>query len=141
MLRKALTFIILTLTAAAGLYARDIKGSVRDTDGRGIAGVVVSDGLNTVVTDAKGRFKMDADTDSRFVFISTPSGYVSSTLEGKTLFYKELKEDVRKYDFIVEKNAKDDTNHYVIVIADPQISERSALADLATQADDMAEFV
>ena len=141
MLRKILTTVILAVIAAAGLYAKDIKGTVRDTDGNPLAGVVVSDGLNTVQTDAKGRFKMAADEDSRFVFISTPSGYVSSTLGGKTLFYKEIKEDVKKYEFVVEKNSKDDTNHNVIVIADPQISERSELEDLSRQADDIAEFV
>ena len=141
MLRRILTTVILAATATAVLCAKDIKGTVKDTEGKGVAGVVVSDGLNTVQTDAKGRFKMAADEDSRFVFISTPSGYVSSTLDGKTLFYKEIKEDVKKYEFVVEKNSKDDTNHNVIVIADPQISERSELADLAKQADDMAEFV
>ena len=141
MLRKVLTTVILAATATACLCAKDIKGTVKDTEGKGVAGVVVSDGLNTVQTDAKGRFKMSADEDSRFVFISTPSGYISSTLGDKTLFYKEIKEDVKKYEFVVEKNSKDDTNHNVIVIADPQISERSELADLAKQADDMAEFV
>jgi hypothetical protein len=75
------------------------------------------------------------------VFVSTPSGYISSTLSGEDLFYKEIREDVKKYDFILKKNDKDDTNHNVIVIADPQISERSELADLAKQADDMTEFV
>ena len=123
------------------LQAKDIKGTVKDTEGNAVAGVLVSDGLNIVQTDAKGRFKMDADQDSRFVFVSTPSGYISSTLEGKTLFYKEIKDEVKKYDFILEKNAKDDTKHNVIVIADPQISERSELADLEKQADDMAAFV
>ena len=133
MLRKAFTLILLA-AAATSLHAKNIKGSVRDTEGKGIEGVVVSDGLNTVVTDAKGRFKMDADADSRFVFISTPSGYISSTLSGETLFYKEIQEDVRKYDFILKKNDKDDTNHNLIVIADPQISERSELQDLVWSA-------
>ena len=141
MFRKLIATAILAAMATTSLCARDIKGTVKTTDGKVLSGVVVSDGLNIVQTDAKGRFKMDTDEDSRFVFISTPSGYISSTLKGETLFYKEIKEDVKKYDFVVEKNAKDDTNHNVIVIADPQISERSELADLSKQADDMAEFV
>ena len=103
MLRKLLATAILAAMATAGLCARDIKGTVKTTDGKALAGVVVSDGLNIVQTDAKGRFKMDTDEDSRFVFISTPSGYISSTLDGKTLFYKEIKDRVRKYDFVVEK--------------------------------------
>ena len=70
------------MAAGVAADAQAIKGTVKDTDGKAVAGVVVSDGLNTVQTDAKGRFKMVADQDSRFVFISTPSGYVSSTVNG-----------------------------------------------------------
>lgn len=139
-MRKTLLFIVM-IAAAWSADARDIKGTVKDTEGKGIAGVVVSDGLNTVQTDAKGRFRMDADQDSRFVFISTPSGYVSSTLDGPALFYKEISDEIRKYDFIVEKNAKDDTNHNIIVIADPQISERNELPDLQKHSDDITAFV
>ena len=140
-MKKLFIILLVAVNAVCALQAKEIKGTVKDTEGKGVAGVVVSDGLNTVVTDSKGRFKMDADQDSRFVFVSTPSGYISSTLGGKTLFYKEIKDEVRKYDFIIEKNSKDDTNHNVIVIADPQISERSELADLAKQSEDMAECV
>ena len=45
-----------------------ISGTVRCLDGKGVAGVVVSDGLNTVQTDDKGRFVMDTDSESRYVF-------------------------------------------------------------------------
>ena len=92
-MKKTIFISMLAMIAAAGMNAdaRSIRGSVKDTEGKGIAGVVVSDGLNTVQTDAKGTFSMEADQDSRFVFISTPSGYVSSTLEGRNLFYKEIK--------------------------------------------------
>ena len=138
---KKTIILLATIAAAWSAEAKDIKGSVKDTEGKGIAGVVVSDGLNTVLTDAKGRFRMDADQDSRFVFISTPSGYVSSTLDGPTLFYKEISDDIKKYDFIVRKNPKDDTNHNIIVIADPQISERNELPDLQKHSDDITAFV
>lgn len=139
-MKKVLIFAIAVGTAISA-NAESIKGTVKDTEGKGIAGVVVSDGLNTVQTDAKGRFRMNADEDSRFVFISTPSGYISSTLDGSTLFYKEIDPETRKYDFIVEKNAKDDTNHNLIVIADPQISDRSELPDLEKHSDDIAAYV
>ena len=122
------------------LQAKDIKGSVKDTEGNAVAGVLVSDGLNIVQTDEKGNFRMDTDADSRFVFITTPSGYISSTLNGKTLFYKEI-EGNKKFDFIIEKNSKDDTNHNIIVIADPQISERNELPELANHSEDIADFV
>ena len=137
---KKTVISFLLIVNAAGLSAESIKGSVTDTEGNAIAGVVVSDGLNTVQTDARGKFQMETDEDSRFVFISTPSGYVSATLKGKTLFYKEIQKNTKTYDFIVEKNAKDDTNHNVIVIADPQISERDELPELTKHAKDIEEY-
>ena len=42
MLRKVLTTVSLAATATAGLCAKDIKGTVKDTEGKGVAGVVVS---------------------------------------------------------------------------------------------------
>ncbi|MBR2128582.1 MAG: calcineurin-like phosphoesterase C-terminal domain-containing protein [Bacteroidales bacterium] len=143
-MKKLLTFIIAAGTVISA-DAVNIKGTVKTTDGAGLAGVVVSDGLNTVLTDEKGRWEMDADEDSRFVFISTPSGYISSTLEGPTLFYKEIAKDTgrkkKSYDFLVQANPKDDTNHNVIVIADPQISERNELPELEKHSDDITQFV
>lgn len=138
---KHIFTIILCAASVCSMAARDIKGTVKDTDGKGVADVVVSDGLNTTVTDAKGRFRMDADDDSRFVFISTPTGYTSSTLKGGDLFYRELKAGVKNYDFTLTPNDKDDTRHNIVVVADPQISERSELPELAVYADDMAATV
>ena len=140
-MRKIIICFIILAAAVTGADAKDIKGTVKDTDGNPVSGVIVSDGLNTVLTDKKGRFEMDTDNDSRFVFISTPSGYVSTTLKGRTLFYKEISKSTKSYDFLLEKNAKDDTNHNLIVIADPQISERNELPELAKHSDDIAEFV
>ena len=140
-MRKIIIYFIVLAAVATGANAKDIKGTVKDTDGNPVSGVIVSDGLNTVQTDKKGRFEMDTDKDSRFVFISTPSGYVSATLKGKTLFYKEINKNTKSYDFLLEKNSKDDTNHNLIVIADPQISERNELPELAKHSDDISEFV
>ena len=138
---KKIIAIMLAASCIISASAGNLKGTVKDTEGKGIAGVVVSDGLNTVLTDAKGRFKIDADVDSRFLFISTPSGYISSTLEGPSLFYKRIDEEVKRYDFIVRKNLKDDTNHNVIAIADPQISERNELPELQKHSDDITAYV
>ena len=140
-MKKIIICFIIIAATATGAKAKDIKGTVKDTEGNPVSGVVVSDGLNTVLTDKEGCFEMDADEDSRFVFISTPSGYVSATLKGKTLFYKEINNSTTSYDFLIEKNAKDDTNHNLIVIADPQISERNELPELTRHSDDIAEFV
>lgn len=136
--------ILITLLAAAcaviGAKAESIKGTVKSVDGKGIAGVVVSDGLNTVQTDAKGRFRMETDEDSRFVFISTPAGYRSDVFASALSYYRKL--DGRKsYDFIVEKKKHDDTSHNLIVIADPQISDADEFPELLKHSKDMGEYM
>lgn len=138
---KNILISLLFLTAGVlAADAKNIKGTVKDLDGNGVAGVVVSDGLNTVQTDAKGRYTMDTDSESRYLFISTPAGYKSETLEGKTLYYQKLGV-ARNYDFLVEKKDKDDTNHNIIVIADPQISEADEFPELEVHAKDIGAFV
>ena len=140
-MKKILLSFLITALCTISADCKSVKGSVKDARGKGISGVVVSDGLNTAVTKGGGRFKLEVDGDSRFVFISTPSGYVSKTLAGPECFFKELKDGVKSYDFVVTQNKKDDTNHNVIVIADPQISERSELEDLKPYATDIEDFV
>ena len=139
-MKRILITIICIAAAALSLGAKNIKGTVKDTEGKGLARVVVSDGLNVVQTDAKGRFVMDTDSESRFVFVSTPSGYKSAVLKGETLYYKKLGLS-KTYDFVVEKKAKDDTNHNLIVIADPQISDADEFPELEVHAKDIGAFV
>lgn len=122
--------------------AKEIKGTVKDTEGNAISGVVVSDGLLTTVTDSKGRFEIDPDQDSRFIFISTPAGYSSSTSAGNESYFMAIGRNAKKsYDFIVRKKEKDDTRHNLIAFADPQISEADELPQLEEQTKAMGEFV
>ena len=44
-------------------------------DGRGLSGVVVSDGFEVAVTDDKGIYNLESDKTFKYVFISIPSGY------------------------------------------------------------------
>lgn len=138
---KRIFLLCTALLACVAARAEIVKGSVRSTDGKAVAGVVVSDGLNSVQTDKNGAFTLDADGDSRWVFISTPSGYRSSVTPGELEYYKKLRKGVESYDFILEKKSSDDSNHNIIVIADPQISERDELPELEKHADDIAEYV
>ena len=51
-------------------------GKVVDKAGKGIAGVVVNDGMSFTQTDAKGAWSLRTDTTrSKFVSISTPAAY------------------------------------------------------------------
>ena len=140
-MRRLFLSILLSAICIWNADCKSVKGTVKDERGKGIAGVVVSDGLNTTVTKGGGRFKLEVDTDSRFVFISTPSGYISKTLKGQGCFFQELDQNTKSYNFVVTANKQDDTNHNVIVIADPQISERSELEELKEYAVDIEDYV
>ena len=119
--------------------AKDIKGHVR-CGSEGIGGVIVSDGTVTTATDSKGRFRLKADDDSRFVFISTPAGYESPVTDGVITFFKTLSEE-SVYDFELTKKETDDRNHEIIAIADPQVYDRSEFGQLEAAVSDIKEYV
>ena len=45
----------------------NISGTLRDTEGKGVADVIVSDGYKCVKTDSLGRYKMKRDSLARFI--------------------------------------------------------------------------
>lgn len=97
-----------------------IKGRV-EAGGKGLAGVVVSDGYSCTATDSDGNYELYARPDSRFVFVSTPAGYLPDVKEGSIpVFYKEIAGS-DNYDFILKKNHLDDTDHVCIVQSDVQV--------------------
>jgi hypothetical protein len=57
-----------------------------------IAGVVVSDGVNVVKTDAEGRYELLSDKQNGYVFISIPSGYEVPSDGAFPLFWQPLTE-------------------------------------------------
>jgi outer membrane protein assembly factor BamB len=64
----------------AGGVPPPVKGKVRlRRTGMGIAGVMVSDGLNCVRTAKDGTFELPGRERARFVFVTVPSGYSTST--------------------------------------------------------------
>ena len=52
------------------------EGTVKDSAGRPIAGVTVTNGRDAVKTGADGRFKLPEWEASRFISVTPPSGYV-----------------------------------------------------------------
>lgn len=53
-----------------------LYGTVQDNYGKPVAGVLVSDGIQTTETDAEGNWQLFSDlTLRRFVFITIPAGY------------------------------------------------------------------
>lgn len=97
-----------------------ITGSVT-CEGKGIENVVVTDGTRCVLTDKKGMYRIPSLGDSRFVYISTPAGYLTECERTIPKFYHEVDlNKTNRYDFRLRKNPKDDNRHLFVVEADVQ---------------------
>jgi outer membrane protein assembly factor BamB len=98
--RIALMLVLLLpfFTAKAeykGVIYHDLNGnSQRDAGEKGISGVAVSDGLNVVLSDSRGTFRLPGIPETRFIRITVPSGYRCS---GR--FYLKAGSQDHGYDF------------------------------------------
>lgn len=96
--------------------------------GKGVPGVVVSDGFEVVKTDDKGLYQFKSDKVHGYVFISVPSGYeaVSEGVIPKIhqLFTKD-KNEVERVDFpLVEAPGQD--SHTMLVFGDIHLANRTS---------------
>ncbi len=120
-----------------------LKGRVH-SNGKGIAGVAVTDGVNVTSTDKNGYYELLSNNTAEFVYISIPSGYAFPNDKGVTKFYNPITKQngVFKSDFALEKLSVDDRKHNFVVWADPQIiSEKDAELLKTQSAPDLAELV
>jgi len=104
----------------------NVKGRVVDTAGKGVAGVVVSDGTQCVRTLVDGSFFMTSTVANvKFVHISTPSGYLPPVSGGIPRFYKAKADVTPKggiYDFgdFVLTPVANPGRFTLLITADPQ---------------------
>ena len=87
-------FLVVSIMQAA-IYPDPVEGVVT-CKGKGLAGVVVTDGFDVVLTDAQG------------------GGHIA--------FFFPLKKGRLKYDFELKRNLKDDMKHVFMVQTDVQVS-------------------
>ena len=77
-----------------------VSGYVRNSSGKGIAGVAVSDGFSVVPTNSDGYYSLACSSDTWYIFLSIPSEYEVPTNEyGQPCFYKKYDPDQKQYDF------------------------------------------
>lgn len=120
---KRLLTLLVVITATFVANAAAIRGRVV-CDGKGVEGVVVTDGIRATRTDAKGQYKLKIDyTRSRLVYISVPSGYEVPSVRGfMPDFYRPIKEREKEYDFTLR--AVDQSSYHLIVSADIHVRNR-----------------
>lgn len=103
-----------------------VRGTLTDSLGNPISGVVVSDGFSCTVTNDNGRYIFMRDKNARFVWFSVPSDYEIPThsLSDRTAcFYQPLSTKRNVYDFTLKRLPNGAENDYrLIVFGDPQIT-------------------
>lgn len=120
----------LIIENAVDLNIPDIAGmtlkGVVYCENKPLPNVVVSDGYNVVQTDEQGRYYIQSDKKSGFVFISIPGNYevVVKDNNQPVFFYRLAKDDsVEQHDF--ELTATDNTNHVLLALADMHLANRN----------------
>lgn len=100
-----------------------VRGQVR-ADGRGVAGVGVTDGLSYVDTAADGTFELISRADRPFVYLTLPAGYaIPQQAAGTARLFQPLAPDARgeaTARFDLTRSEVPDADHAFLVLADPQ---------------------
>ena len=110
----------------------NLMGKVTDSSGKGIGGVVVSDGLQCTATNDDGMYYMKIDVPGvKFIFISSPSGYTPPVSDGCPVFYKLLSNQKKSDGIYVVDDFKltpvDNPGRVTVIFtADPQPRPSSA---------------
>jgi hypothetical protein len=122
---------------------KKISGSVL-AKGKGLKGVIVSDGYSVVATDNSGKYEMELHPNAVAIFVSTPAGYAFTHEKGLARHYRMVQDtNLRKaINFELEPLAGDDTHHQFIIWADPQVkNEKDVARMMAESVPDVQKFV
>ncbi len=109
----------------------DLVGLISDTStGKGIPGVVVSDGYDCVATDANGVYQFKSNSLTRIIYFSTPSEYKIRVggYPSKPETYKSIKPDGSRIrtDFALTPLEGGKENNWTFIgIGDPQCATSS----------------
>ncbi len=96
-------------------------------EGRKLAGVEVSDGVEVTLTDTFGIYRLHSSKSMGYVFVSTPSGYEPPMSGNSPQFYKRLvpmkRDQLETVDF--ELKSVDTDRHAIFTLADCHLAGRN----------------
>ncbi len=141
-MKKNYILSVLFCCLSWGVWAQttvfQVTGTVQDSRGNGIAGVVVNDGIHFTQTAKDGSWTLSPDTTiSKFITISTPAAYVLPQTNGLASgFYVPLRDVVasKNHQFVLEPRKNRSNNFYYIAISDPQVRDEKEMARWRTEA-------
>ena len=138
-----LMLLSIMVMAQSQRTTHDLRGRVM-CEGRGVPGVVVTDGVDCVLTDEDGVYWLEGKRDVRHVYLSTPAGYLTACRE-KTIpqFYQsvDLTQPKESYNFELIKNKQDDTKHIFTVQTDVQATSMDDIRGYADFLKDMNAYL
>lgn len=102
-----------------------IHGTVNDPHGRGMAGVVVSNGYQCVLTDVNGNYRLQQHPDSRWVYCVAPATHkIGVDATGyPNLFQRIVDADTAGHDFVLQPLDALERSFSLYVIGDPQCKD------------------
>ncbi len=100
-----------------GVQSERCSGYVRDQSGAPMEGVSVTNGNQVVKTNADGYYVLDGWLKDRFVTVTIPSGYWAED------YYLEIGSEREGYDFTLEKQEEDLTEHTFLQVSDSEVGE------------------
>ena len=113
-----------------------VSGFVRDTNGKSIEGVAVSDGFTIVTTDAEGYYEFkEVSSDCWYIYITIPAEYEVPVEDGQPAFYQKYESNKYRYDFALKPLAGGKEEKFALfIIGDPQVAEEKGLSVMNSQA-------
>ena len=113
-----------------------VGGYVRDTNGRPIEGVAVSDGFTIVTTDKKGYYELSPSSDTWYIYITIPAEYEIGKGEfGQPAFYQRYNPEKYRYDFTLKPLANGKEEEFALfILGDPQVADQAGLNRLNSEA-------
>lgn len=99
------------------VYIDTNQSGTPDKEDKPLAGILVTDGLNVVETDKKGRFSLPGFEKTRFITVTTPAGFETGQ------FYLPVSENRKSYDFLLAESERTKSKaHSFIQITDTEVT-------------------
>ena len=137
--------LVILMSLSLNLQAQNLSGTIRGKvtcHGKGLQGVVVTDGIDCVLTNKSGEYVLAPQRDARFVYLSVPSGYQPKTEKTIPLFHQQIEMDKQDgYNFELMKNPQNDANHLFLVQADVQVTSEDDVKAYGRFLQDIKEYV
>jgi hypothetical protein len=102
------------------------SGVIKDSTGKPMKGIIVSDSYSCVQTDAKGHFTIIPDAQAKFIYYTVPADCevpIHSPTDHTAYFYQKISGKKKNYNFILKKLPGGKENDFkLIVFGDPQVT-------------------